>query len=243
MTDASVSTITGMITVATVVQATMIQSSHCPQPQINVRTWQNFEMFIKNRHGCLFDDIIGDIPVRHWGFNDLCNLLINDTPIYASTDGSVHNDLKSASVGWLFWSEADDADFQMPPAGENTPASPIVVLASGTKIVHGRFESITSYRAEGTGLLIIPFLVAQLTSFLNLESPPQINHNCDNQELIVKVNSMLPTKQAWWWYDVTDSDMISESLHWGKQIKWIPRCERGHPERREPDRRKWSCSE
>ena len=38
----------------------------------------------------------------------------------------------------------------------------IVVLRYGTKMVHGRFESITSYRTEGTRLLIIHFLAAQL---------------------------------------------------------------------------------
>ena len=102
---------------------------------------------------------------------------------------------------------------------------------------------MSSYRAEGTGLLIIPFLAAQLMKYLNLNSLPQINHNCDNQELIVKVKSMLPTKRAWWWNDVTDSDLICETLHWGQQIQWNPRWERGHPERRIADRRLWSNSE
>ena len=73
-------------------------------------------------------------------------------------------------------------------------ASPIVILTCGTKIVHGSFESITSYHAEGTGLLIIPFIVAHLMKFLRLDSPPHIAHNFGNQELIVKVKSMLPTK-------------------------------------------------
>ena len=80
-------------------------------------------------------------------------------------------------------------------------------------------------------------------TFLNLDSPPRINHNCDNQELIVKVESMLPRKRAWWWYDVTDSDLICETLHWGQKIQWTPRWERGHPEQRIPDRSKWSYSE
>merc|ERR1712127_459838 len=93
------------------------------------------------------------------------------------------------------------------------------------------------------GLLIIPFLAAKLQNYLNLVSLPQINHNCDNQELIVKVKSMLPTKRAWWWNDVTDSDLICETLHWGQQIQWNPRWERGHPERRIADRRLWSNSE
>ena len=130
----------------------------------------------------------------------------------------------------MFWSVADDANFHVPSDGADAPASPIIVLTCGTKIVHGHFDSITSYRAEGTGLLIIPFLVAHLMTFLDLESPPQINHKCDNQELIVKVKSMLSTKWAWWWNDVTDSDLICETLHWGQIVQWNPRWERGHPE-------------
>ena len=59
---------------------------------------------------------------------------------------------------------ADDANFHMPTDGDDAPASPIVVLTCRTKIVHSRFDSITSYRAEGTGLLIIPFLAAHLLS-------------------------------------------------------------------------------
>ena len=117
--------------------------------------------------------------------------LLNETPIFASTDGSVRTDLRSASAGWLFWSVADDANFHMPTDDDDAPASPFVVLTCGTKIVHGHFDSISSYHAEGTGLLIIPFLVAHLMTFLNLDSPPQINHNCDNQECIVKVESMI----------------------------------------------------
>ena len=54
---------------------------------------------------------------------------------------------------------------------------------------------------------------------------------------------MLPTKRAWWWNDVTDADLICETLHWGQKIQWTPRWERGHPERRLPDRRTWSYSE
>ena len=90
---------------------------------------------------------------------------------------------------------------------------------------------------------IIPFLVAHLMKFLNLDSLPQIHHNCDNQDQIIKVKSMLPTKQAWWWYDVTDSDLICETLHWGQSIQWTPWWEQGHPEWRIPDRSKWSNSE
>ena len=90
---------------------------------------------------------------------------------------------------------ADDTDFRT-TAGDTT-VSPIVVLTCRNKIVHGRFDSITSYRAECAGLLIISFLVAYLMTFLNLDSLPQIHHSCDNQELIVKVKSMLPTKRAW----------------------------------------------
>ena len=54
---------------------------------------------------------------------------------------------------------------------------------------------------------------------------------------------MLPTKWDWWWYDVTDSELLFEALHWGKKVKWNPGRERGHPERRIPERRKWSYSE
>ena len=123
-------------------------------------------MYIKGladgRHSCLFDAILGDLPVRHWRFNDLCNLLLNETPIFASTDGSVRADLKSTSTGWLFWSVADDANFRMLTAAADAPASPIVVRTYGAKIVHGFFDSIASYRAEVTGLLKIPFLAAYL---------------------------------------------------------------------------------
>ena len=199
VTDASISTTTGVITVPTVDQANMLKCSHRPQPQINTHTWQHFEQYIKcttdGHQGCIFDAIIGDLPVRHWRFHDLCNLLLDDTPIFASTDGLVRTDLKSASAGWLFWSVADDANFHVPSKDLDAPASQIVVLTCGTKIVHGRFESMSSYQAEGTGLLIIPFLAAQLMNYLSLSSPPQINQNCDNQELIVKVNSMLPTRE------------------------------------------------
>ena len=242
VTDASVNRSTRVITVPTIAQANLLKCSHRPQPQVNVHTWQHFEQYIKStaegRQGCIFGAIIGDIPVRHWWFKDLCNLLLNETPIFASTDGSVRTDLKRTSAGWLFWSVADDANFRTPTDGDDAPASPIVVLTCGTKIVHGHFDSITSYHAEGTELLIIPFLAAHLMKFLNLDSPPQINHNCDNQELIVKVESMLPTKKACWWYDVTDSDLICETLHWGQKIQWTPQWERGHPEGQIPDRSK-----
>ena len=105
---------------------------------------------------------------------------------------------------------ANDADFRT-TGGE--PASPIDALTCGATIhvVHVRFDSITSYHAEGAGLLIIPFLAAHLMTFRNLDSLPQINHNCDNQELIVKVKSMLHTKHEWWWYIVMDSDLICET--------------------------------
>ena len=169
---------TGLITVPTVGQANLLKCSHRPQPPINEHTWQHFEQYIKRttdgRQGCIFDAIIGDLPVRHWRFHDLCTLLLNETPMFASTDGWVRTDLKSASAGWLFWSVADDANFHAPSDGADAPASLIVVLTCGTKIVHGRFESISSYRAEGTGLLIIPFFAAQLMNYLNLSSPPQI---------------------------------------------------------------------
>ena len=66
---------------------------------------------------------------------------------------------------------------------------------------------------------------SNLITFLNLDSPPQLNHKCDNQELIVKVKSMLPAKWAWWWHDVTDSDLICKTLHWGRKIQWTPRWE------------------
>ena len=236
----------GLITVPTVAQANMIKCSHCPQPQVNLHMWHHFENYIKStnkgQHGCIFDAIIGE-PVWHWRFNDLCNLLLDETPIFASTDVLVHADLRYASCGWLFWSVADDANFHMRTDGDDAPASSIVVLTCRTKIVHGHFDSTTSYGAVGTGLLIISFLVADLMKFLLLDSLPQINHNCDNQELIVKMESMLPTKRAWWWYDVTDSDLICETLHWGQKIQWTPRWERGHPEWRIPERSKWSYSE
>ena len=123
-------------------------------------------MYIKDltdgQHGCLFDAILGDLPFRHRQFNTLCNLLLDKTPIFASTDGLVCTDLKSASAGWPFWSVADDANFRMPTAAADTPASPIVVRTYGAKIVHGFFDSIASYRAEVTGLLKIPFLAAYL---------------------------------------------------------------------------------
>ena len=214
VTDASVHATTGLLNVPTVIQANLLQCSHIPPPHITGQTWQDFETFIRNsnnrRLGCLYDAILGPLPVRHWRFNDLCNLLLDGTPIYASTDGSVHEDLKSASEGWLFWSVANDTDFRTPTAGDAT-ASPIVVLTCGTKIVHDHFDPIISYRAEGAGLLLILFLVAHLMTFLNLYSLPQINHNCGSQELIVKVKSMLPANQDWWWYDVTDSDLICET--------------------------------
>ena len=98
-------------------------------------------------------------------------------------------------------------------------------------------------KALGTGLLIIPFLAAHLMTFLNLDSPLQVNNNCDNQELIVKVKSMLPTKHDWWWYDVTYTDLIRETLHWGQKIQWTPRWEQGHPEIQIPERSKWSYSQ
>ena len=72
-------------------------------------------------------------------------------------------------------------DFRTSTAGDAT-ASPIVVLTCGTKTVHGCFDSIISYRAEGAGLLTIPFLEAHLMTFLNLDLTSQLHHNCDNQE-------------------------------------------------------------
>ena len=213
VTDASMNMKTGLITVPIVVQANMLKCSYRPHPQIDIHTWQHFEQYIKSmadmRKGCIFDAIIGDLPVRHWRFSDLCNLLLDETPLFASTDGLVHTDLKSASAGWLFWSVVDDANFPMPTDGDDASASPIVVLTCGTKIVHGRFDSITSYRAEGTGLLTILFLAAHLMTFLNLDSPPIINHNCDNQELIFQV----------------------ESSRGNRRFSETPRWERGHPER------------
>ena len=92
----------------------------------------------------------------------MCNLLLNETPIFASTDGSVCTDLKSASAGWLIWSVADDANFHTPSDGDGAPASPIVVLTCRTIIEYGCFDSITSYHAKGTGLVTIPFLAAHL---------------------------------------------------------------------------------
>ena len=207
-----------MLTVPTAVQGNLLQCLHNLPPQVTARTRQNFELYIKsltNRQlGCLYDAILSTVPVRHWQFNDLFNLLLNETPIFASGDGLVCAGLKSASAGGLFWFIADDADFHILTAADDAPASPIVVLTCETKIVHGHFDSITSYRAEGTGLLVILFLAAHLLTFLNLDSPPQINHNCDNQELIVKVKSILPPKWDWRWYDVTDSYLICETLHW-----------------------------
>ena len=67
VTDASINMTTGMITVPIVVQANLLKCSHCPTPQITARTWQHFEMYIKGltdfQHCCLFDAIIGDLPV------------------------------------------------------------------------------------------------------------------------------------------------------------------------------------
>ena len=184
VTDASVHATNGLLTVQTVIQANMLQCSHILSPHITARMWQNFGMVIKSsntRHlGCLYDAILGPLPVLHWKFNNLCNLLLDGTAIYASKDGSVHEDPKSASAGWLFWSVADDALFRTPTAAGDAIASPIVILTCRTKIVHDHFDSITSYRAEAAGLLIIPFFAAQLMIFLNLDSLPQINHNCDN---------------------------------------------------------------
>ena len=176
-----------MLTVLTVSQVNFIQLLYSLPPHITVQMWRNFESFIKNSNengmGCLYDSIIRPLPVRHRNFHDLCTLLPDGTQFFASTDGLVHDDLKSSSVGWLFWTEADDADFR---TTDGALASPIVVLTCGTEIVHGRFDSITSYCAKGTGQLITPFIVAHLMKFLSLDSPPQITHNCDNQELINK---------------------------------------------------------
>ena len=106
VTDASINTTTGLITVPTVAQDNMLKCSHHPQPQINLHMWQHFENYIKStadeQQGCIFNAIIGDLPVRHWRFNNLCNLLLDETPIFISTDGLVRADLRSASCSWLF---------------------------------------------------------------------------------------------------------------------------------------------
>ena len=91
MTDASVNMTAGMLTVPTLVQANLLKCSHRPPPQVTARTWHHFEKCIKGltdgQHGCLFGAIIGNLPVQLWWFNDLCNLLLDETPIFASTDG------------------------------------------------------------------------------------------------------------------------------------------------------------
>ena len=65
----------------------------------------------------------------------MCNLLLDETPIFASTDDSVREDLKSARAGWLFWSFADDADFRTPTAVDDAPASPIIVPTCGMAVL------------------------------------------------------------------------------------------------------------
>ena len=95
----------------------------------------------------------------------------------------------------------------------------IFVLTCEIKIVHGRFESITSYYTKRHQAPDNSFScgIANVVPQIRLAVPTQF---CDYQELVSKVNSMLPTKRAWWWYDVTDSDLICESLHWRQMIQW-----------------------
>ena len=106
VTDATTHAATGMLTFSTITQANSLQHLHSLPPHITVHMWRNFESFIKflneNEMGCLFDFIIGPLPVWYINCHDMRTLLLDGTQLFASTDGSVCDHLKSSSAGWLF---------------------------------------------------------------------------------------------------------------------------------------------
>ena len=136
VTDVTVHATTDVLTIPTISQANLIQLLHSLPPQITVHTWCNFKSFIKSSNeystSCLYKSIIRSLTVWHRNFHDLYTFLLDGTQFFASTDGYVHDDLKSASAGWLFWTESDDADFCLT---DGATSSPITSLTCVTKIV------------------------------------------------------------------------------------------------------------
>ena len=119
---------------------------------------------------------------------------------------------------------------------------PIVSLLAGTTLAHGRLSTLTSYRSEGTGALVIVYLLNRLTAYLRLPSPPSVKHYCDNQGLVLQVNRLKSSAPSWWWNDVTDADILSEIAHQARGLDHTFVWEKGHPERR-MRRDEWSPSE
>ena len=86
VTNASVQATNRLLNAPTAIEANLFQCSHIPPPHITGRTWQDCETFIEAsnvRHmGFLYDAILGPLLVRHWRFNEMCNLLLDETPTY-----------------------------------------------------------------------------------------------------------------------------------------------------------------
>jgi len=119
---------------------------------------------------------------------------------------------------------------------------PIMALLAGTTLAHGRLSKLSSYWSEGTGALVIVYLLNQLTAYLQLPLPPAIIHYCDNQGLVQQVDKLKLMAPAWWWNNVTKADILAKIAHQAQGTNHTFVWEKGHPERHK-ERTKWSPSE
>ena len=106
----------------------------------------------------------------------------------------------------------------------------------------GRLSTLSSYRAEGTGALVIVYLMARLYTYLNLPSPPTVTHFCDNKGLVHKVKHLKSTPPGAWKKNVNDADLLSEIVYQATKFEHVFKWDQGHPERRK-ERCDWSYCE
>ena len=237
-TEVYVRDVDGMLITVTANEANLYDDTSPQPPLMNTDSWQDFLSFLKHSTAdqpSAFNAIVGNLPIKAASFPVLCDLLRASVDIFASSDGSVRSDLLSASSGWLFWVHLRKIPEHIVTHRDlevDQRDSPIMILLAGTTLAHGRLSTLSSYRAEGSGALVIVYIMNQLKTFLHLHSPPKVTHNCDNQGLVKQVNRLKASSPAGWWHDVTDADILSEIAHQAREINHVFEWEQGHPERR-----------
>jgi len=137
-----------------------------PQPPpTDTASWHDFLVFLKHStadHPSAFNAIVGNIPNKSASFLTLCDLLRAFVDISGSSDGSICIDLLSAASGWLFWVNLRDIPEHVAAYRDlevEQQDSPILVLLAGTTLAHGRLSTLLSYRSEGSGALVLVYLL------------------------------------------------------------------------------------
>jgi len=180
----------GAIVTVTVTGANLFHDEPPQTPPIGSDTWSDFLAFLRHStatHPSAFKAIVGNLPIKSATFPVLIALLQAGVKVSASSDGSARPDLLSAGPGWLFWIKLENipAHVEVGCAIDViTHEPPIMALLAGTTLAHGRLSTLSSYRSEGAGALVIVYLLNQLTAYLQLPLPPALIHFCDNQGLV-----------------------------------------------------------